>query len=466
MSVREFAMPDLGEGLTESELVSWEVAVGDTVELNQVIAEVETAKALVQLPSPWAGTVSRLLVQPGVVVRVGAPIVAIEVADAAGAPPAEPPARNAVLVGYGPPIEESSHPQRKSRGALLEREVESAVAAAGAGESQAAPVEAAPVEAAPVEDAAPSQAERPTSTPPVRKLAADLGVRLELVRGTGERGLITRDDVLRAGASAEASAVPPVLQDAGPPVMQDGGPPVMQDADRPDQDETRIAISGVRRRTAEAMVASAFTAPQASVFLTVDVTPTVELLAVVRGRAREGARPGILAVVAKALCIAVARTPQINARWDEAAGEIVQWRTVNLGIAVATDRGLIVPNVPKANELSLDRLANALSALSESARAGTTTPAALRGGTITISNVGVFGVDAGTPILVPGEAAILALGAISRRPWEHDGEIALRSVLTLSLTFDHRVVDGQQAATFLADIGAILAEPGVVLTMV
>ncbi|MET4581828.1 2-oxoisovalerate dehydrogenase E2 component (dihydrolipoyl transacylase) [Conyzicola nivalis] len=455
MSVREFAMPDLGEGLTESELVSWEVAEGDTVELNQVIAEVETAKALVQLPSPWAGTVSRLLVQPGVVVRVGSPIVAIEVADAAGYSASEPPARNAVLVGYGPPVEGGSRPQRKTRGALLEREAPAATGAEPAAPATLAAAGPAPVAPVPVEpDAATRPAERPLSTPPVRKLAADLGVRLELVRGTGERGMITRDDVLRAGASAEASARP------------SPGPHAPAPAAHTAPDETRIPISGVRRRTAEAMVASAFTAPQATVFLTVDVTPTVELLEVVRARAREGARPGILAVVAKALCIAVTRTPEINARWDESAAEIVQWRTVNLGIAAATDRGLIVPVVPAANELTLDRLANALAALSESARAGTTTPAALRGGTITISNVGVFGVDAGTPILVPGEAAILALGAISRRPWEHDGEIALRSVLTLSLSFDHRVVDGQQAATFLADIGAILAEPGVVLSMV
>jgi len=460
VSVREFAMPDLGEGLTESELVSWEVAEGDTVELNQVIAEVETAKALVQLPSPWAGTVSRLLVQPGVVVRVGSPIVAIEVADAAGHTPPETPARNAVLVGYGPPVEGGSRPQRTARGALLEREAPAAPAAVppAAAAQAAVPQAAVPPAAVPPADSAPAPAdsaappaERPLSTPPVRKLAADLGVRLELVRGTGERGMITRDDVLRAGASAEASA---------------RSSADLHDASSAAPDETRTPISGVRRRTAEAMVASAFTAPQATVFLTVDVTPTVELLDVVRARAREGARPGILAVVAKALCIAVTRTPEINARWDGSTGEIVQWRTVNVGIAAATDRGLIVPVVPAANELSLDRLANALAALSESARAGTTTPAALRGGTITISNVGVFGVDAGTPILVPGEAAILALGAISRRPWEHDGEIALRSVLTLSLSFDHRVVDGQQAATFLADIGAILAEPGVVLTMV
>jgi 2-oxoisovalerate dehydrogenase E2 component (dihydrolipoyl transacylase) len=436
VSVREFAMPDLGEGLTESELVSWEVAVGDTVELNQVIAEVETAKALVQLPSPWAGTVSRLLVEPGVVVRVGSPIVAIVVAVAAGPAPAAPPARNAVLVGYGPPVEGGARPQRRSRAALLER---------AEGVRPPEPSGRAP-------EPSVRRAERPTSTPPVRKLAADRGVRLELVRGSGEHGMITRDDVLRSAAEAAASAAPDRTDDRGTPVAH--------------PDETRVPVTGVRRRTAEAMVASAFTAPQATVFLTVDATPTVELLERLRTRRRDGARPGLLAVVAKALCIAVARTPEMNARWDEQAGEIVRWRTVNLGIAAATDRGLVVPNVARANELSLDALADALAALSERARAGTTTPETLRGGTITISNVGVFGVDAGTPILVPGEAAILAVGALARRPWEHRGRIALRSVLTLSLSFDHRVVDGQQAATFLADIGAVVAEPETVLAMV
>ena len=443
MSAREFAMPDLGEGLTESELVSWEVAEGDTVELNQVIAEVETAKALVQLPSPWAGTVSRLLVEPGAVVRVGSPIVAIEVADAAEPAPSGPPARNAVLVGYGPPVEGGARPQRRSRAALLER---------------------AQPERPPVPGRAPEppvrQAERPMSTPPVRKLAADRGVRLELVHGSGEHGTITRDDVLRSAAEAATSAGPPRPHDN----TGVSGPPRAPDQARPD--ETRVPVTGVRRRTAEAMVASAFTAPQATVFLTVDATPTVELLETLRSRRGVDTRPGLLAVVAKALCIAVARTPEMNARWDGAAGEIVRWRSVNLGIAAATDRGLVVPNVPRANELDLDGLAEALAALSERARAGTTAPEALRGGTITISNVGVFGVDAGTPILVPGEAAILAVGALSRRPWEHRGDIALRSVLTLSLSFDHRVVDGQQAATFLADIGAILAQPGTVLAMV
>jgi 2-oxoisovalerate dehydrogenase E2 component (dihydrolipoyl transacylase) len=450
VSVREFAMPDLGEGLTESELVSWEVAVGDTVELNQVIAEVETAKALVQLPSPWAGTVSRLLVEPGVVVRVGAPIVAIEVADAAGQASPEPPARNAVLVGYGPPVEATSHPQRRSRGALLEREAPRAAPVAQLSESPAPAASAASVhQAAPVQQ--PARAERPLCTPPVRKLAADLGVDLERVRGTGERGMITRDDVLRSQAPAAASA---------PPID-----PFVDAVDGVDG-EIRIPITGVRRRTAEAMVASAFTAPQATVFLTVDVTPTLELLDGLRDRARDGVRPGILAVVAKALCVAVGRTPQVNARWDAEANEIVQYRAVNLGIAAATDRGLIVPVVRGAESLALDALAAALAQLSEAARAGSTPPAALRGGTITISNVGVFGVDAGTPILVPGEAAILAIGAIVRRPWEFRGEIALRSVMTLSLSFDHRVIDGQQAATFLADIGAILAQPGIVLAMV
>jgi 2-oxoisovalerate dehydrogenase E2 component (dihydrolipoyl transacylase) len=448
VSVREFPMPDLGEGLTESELVSWEVAVGDEVALNQVIAEVETAKALVQLPSPWAGTVSRLLVEPGVTVRVGAPIVAIEVAD-----DAEPtlstttaPARNAVLVGYGPPVEAADRPQRRPRGALLERETPAPQVV----ERPAAPSPPAQhPEPRAAQTLTQTQTQRPLSTPPVRRLAAELGIDLVGLRGTGRGGMITRDDVLRGGQRMPTPTPAPGVE---------------RGAEVPD--ETRIAVAGVRRRTAEAMVASAFTAPQATVFLTVDVTPSLELLEVMRSRAREGARPGILALVAKALCLAVARTPGVNARWDEAAGEIVQFRHVALGIAVATGRGLIVPNVQRADELALDDLATALADLSEAARAGTTTPAALRGGTITISNVGVFGVDAGTPILVPGEAAILALGAITRRPWELRDEIALRSVMTLSLSFDHRVVDGQQAATLLADVGAILAEPGMVLAMV
>jgi pyruvate dehydrogenase E2 component (dihydrolipoamide acetyltransferase) len=284
----------------------------------------------------------------------------------------------------------------------------------------------------------------------VRKLARDLGVELTDLTGTGDGGLITREDVERA---AHASAMPqptPAGNRAG-------------DRAR----ETRIPIRSVRKHTAAAMVSSAFTAPHVSEFLTVDVTPTMELIAKLKAsREFAGLRVNLLTVVAKALCIAVARTPSVNSHWDDAAQEIVEFGYVNLGIAAATPRGLVVPNVKDADRLSLAQLAEALSGLVETARAGKASPADLGGGTISITNIGVFGIDAGTPILNPGEAMILAMGAVKRMPWEFRDEIALRQVVTLSASFDHRLVDGEQGSKFLADVGAILSDPGMLLTMV
>jgi pyruvate dehydrogenase E2 component (dihydrolipoamide acetyltransferase) len=231
--------------------------------------------------------------------------------------------------------------------------------------------------------------------------------------------------------------------------------------------ETRTPIKGVRKFTAAAMVASAFTAPHVTEFLTVDVTPTMDLLARLKAsHAFAGYRLTPLTIVAKAVLIALRRNPSLNSRWDEASQEIVQFNYVNLGIAAATPRGLTVPNIKDADSLTLTGLSEALTALTESARTGKTTPAELSGGTISITNIGVFGIDAGTPILNPGEAAILAVGAVRNMPWEYQGEVALRQVMTLSLSFDHRLVDGEQGSRFLADVGAILAEPGMVLTMV
>jgi len=447
--VKDFALPDLGEGLTESEIVSWHVAVGDTVALNQVIAEVETAKALVELPSPFAGVVNRLYAEPGATVQVGAPIVAFEIDDGSVAaapdvPAPEPDAvqppsgegaaagRQAVLVGYGPKIETGERPKRRAR----------SDAAHSAGPSD----DAKP----PAKMQTPSSStERPRSTPPVRKLARDLGVDLTTVTGTGERGLITRDDV-EAFASPAGEAIPTAAAARG---------------------ERRIPVSGVRKATAAAMVSSAFTAPHVTEFLTVDVTPTMELLESLKNTPSfRDSRLNILTIVAKALCIAVRRTPTVNAHWAaggaDGADEIVEYDAVHLGIAAATPRGLLVPNIKDADRLGLAEMADAIGELVSTARAGRTAPAALAGGTITITNVGVFGIDAGTPILNPGEAAILAMGAVRRQPWEYRGEIALRQVMTLSLSFDHRMVDGEQGSRFLADIGAILAEPGLVLTMV
>ncbi len=429
--IKVFTLPDLGEGLTESEIVAWRVAPGDTVTLNQLIAEVETAKAVVELPSPFAGVVAELHQQPGTIVRVGDPIVSFEVTGAESADgdgPGNPGEREAVLVGYGAAVERGGRPRRRERTGATD--------ATGTATSTTAPAAV----------SAPSGAatgERPRSTPPVRTLARTLGVDLTQVAGSGPTGLITREDV-------EAHAA----TDTRPTASGLGAR------------ETRSPIRSVRKLTAAAMVQSAFTAPHATEFLTVDVTATLDLIDMLRhDREFADAHIGILAVVAKALCLAVARTPEVNTHWDEAAGEIVQFHYVNLGIAAATPRGLIVPRIPDADRLGLADLAAALAALTRAARAGATSPADLRGGTISITNIGSFGIDAGTPILPPGEAVILALGAISPRPWEFRGEIALRQVVTLSVAFDHRLVDGEQAARFLTDVAGMLANPARALAL-
>lgn len=419
--MRDFALPDLGEGLTESELVEWHVAVGDRVVLNQTLADVETAKAVVQLPSPFEGVIGALYAEPGATVKVGAPLIGFESADA---PAVE---RNAVLVGYGPAVESGDRPKRKPRNVQ---------------EADEQPVFVPPRGAA-------------LSTPPVRKLAHDLGVDLELLTGSGEGGAVTREDVRAAASAAPVAQAAPVAPSALiAPSSMPGAPPTA---------ERRTPIKGVRKATAAAMVASAFTAPHVTEFLTVDVTRSSELVERLKAA---GERASMLAVVAKALCLAVPRNPTLNSRWDEPAREIVEFTGINLGIAVATPRGLMVPVVRDAHALTLGGLTEAISALAATARAGGTTPAALSGGTISITNVGVFGIDAGTPILNPGEAAILAMGAVRRLPWEFEGEVALRQVMTLSLSFDHRLVDGEQGARFLTDIGRVLVDPATVLTLV
>ncbi len=503
--LKDFALPDLGEGLTESEIVSWHVEIGDRVELNQILGEVETAKALVELPSPFAGVVSKLYAEPGTTVQVGSPIVAFELEDTgsgedgdasdlgpqtAGGPAGsrEPGGRQPVLVGYGPPIEDGSRPSRRRRSGSTAGTVDRGIADRAAAAPAAASAPTAPAAAVgdgaiedrivaaqgivddatadegvvggSAADAAASLATvRPRSTPPVRKLAHDLGVDLALVTGTGEDGLITRTDVesyVTEGAGAPISVAADGSAPPEPALAGSGG-----------RRETRFPIAGVRKRTAEAMVASAFTAPQATEFLTVDVTAALELIESLKSAPGfRDKRLSILTLAAKALCIAVARTPEINSRWDGGAGEIVQYGYVNLGIAAATQRGLLVPNVKDADRMPLADLADAIAQLVDEARAGRTVPSGLTGGTITITNVGVFGIDTGTPILNPGEAGILALGAVRRLPWEYRGEVALRQVMTLSVTFDHRLVDGAQGSRFLTDIGAILAEPGVALSMV
>ncbi|MFC8923740.1 dihydrolipoamide acetyltransferase family protein [Cellulosimicrobium sp. NPDC057127] len=524
---REFRLPDLGEGLTESDIVVWHVAAGDRVELNQVIAEVETAKALVDLPSPYAGVVATLHAQEGQTVNVGDPIVTFEVDEPAAAPGAEPPSPaeprverqpeaptpaeprverqpealspaeprverqpeahvpqkpgfgtsegaerpddsevvEPNLVGYGARPDRTGRPTRRRRRAApgaepgVARQPETAVPHdPGLGSSTG-----------PDGAAAPDRLdERPRSTPPVRALAKKLGVHVERVAGTGPDGLVTRADVL-AAVSCHRD-VPHVARPTAVParaVAAVTGAPTVPDA--ADDDALRVPVRGVRKHTAAAMVSSAFTAPHATVFLTVDVTRSAELLDRLRThRLARGSRVTVLALAARALCLAVPRHPDLNSAWHDlpdGTAEIWQHRHVDLGIAVATDRGLVVPHVPHADALDLPALADGITELTATARAGRTAPERLAGGTITITNVGVFGVDAGTPILVPGQAAILGLGAVRRRPWEHDGEVALRDVVTLSVSFDHRVVDGEQAARFLADLGALLEDPALALLL-
>lgn len=493
--LRSFTMPDVGEGLTEADILSWSVKPGDTVEVNQIVVEIETAKAAVELPSPYAGVVAELHADVGDTVEVGTPIITIDVAGSAAvsvppdvgsahedmvpspAPPTDalptsppprtgaapvdaspvdrPPAptdapptiesteRQPVLVGYGPRSGTVARRARKSTGPRVTPSAEAAF------------------NIPPAPSAEPEPVHHVLAKPPVRKLAKSLGVDLADVAPTGPNGTVSRADVEAAGAGdiARPSAAGPAtaIDAAAAPTGRGVGAA-----------ETRIPIKGVRKYTAAAMVASAFTAPHVTEFVTVDVTPMMELRDRVAGRREfRDVKVSPLLFVARAVILATRRTPQINATWDDAAGEIVLKHYVNLGIAAATGRGLIVPNIKGADGLSLLELAVAIRDLTEIARSGKTPPPDMAGGTITITNVGVFGVDTGTPILNRGEAGIVAFGAVRRMPWVvhvgGDEQITPRWVTQLAVSFDHRVVDGQQGSQFLADVAAVLADPGLAL---
>ncbi|MFD5366180.1 dihydrolipoamide acetyltransferase family protein [Streptomyces sp. NPDC127103] len=475
-------MPDVGEGLTEAEILKWYVQPGDTVEDGQVVCEVETAKAAVELPIPFDGTVHELRFPEGTTVDVGQVIISVNVgggaapeAPAAEAAPvvqaaapapvapaveeeAEPQGRTPVLVGYGVAASSTKRRPRKAG--------QGAVPAAPAAPAQAAPAVVPVPVAVPV--SVPEQlnghgpgAGRPLAKPPVRKLAKDLGVDLATVTPTGPDGIITREDVHAAAAPAPAPAVEapaPVAEPAAVPAAAQAvqaAPAVSTDAR-----ETRVPVKGVRKATAAAMVGSAFTAPHVTEFVTFDITRTMKLVEELKsGTDMAGLRVNPLLLIAKAVLVAVRRNPEINAAWDEAAQEIVLKHYVNLGIAAATPRGLLVPNIKDAHAQTLPELSASLSELISTARDGKTTPAAMQGGTFTITNVGVFGVDTGTPILNPGESAILAVGAIKLQPWVHKGKVKPRQVTTLALSFDHRLVDGELGSKFLADVAAILEQP-------
>jgi 2-oxoisovalerate dehydrogenase E2 component (dihydrolipoyl transacylase) len=456
---KDFRLPDLGEGLTEGEILTWLVALGDEVKLNQPIVEVETAKAAVEIPSPYAGVVKTLHHEAGATVDVGSPIITFDV-DPDGeipstqgddmvprepglvgspAPKAETEEKITVLVGSGP---KTGKLTRRARKPAAEIEVE-APAAEREQPRQPARVSAAAVaaKAEQVSAGADTADIHVLAKPPVRKLARDLGVDLRRINGTGPNGTVSRTDVESAADTAGSSA-----GTTRPLVAQVG--------------DQRIPVKGVRKVTAQAMVASAFTAPHVTEFLTVDVTPTMDLVKRLRAMPDfAGVKVSPLLLVARALLVGVRRHPMLNSSWDDDAQEIVVRGAVNLGIAAATPRGLMVPNVKDAGSLPLPDLARALEQLTLTARDGKTTPADMQHGTITITNVGVFGVDSGTPIINPGEAAILCFGAVRDMPWVHEGELCVRKVTQLSLSFDHRIIDGQLGSEFLSDVAALLADP-------
>ncbi|WNZ10129.1 dihydrolipoamide acetyltransferase family protein [Streptomyces sp. 11x1] len=479
-SPREFKMPDVGEGLTEAEILKWYVQPGDTVTDGQIVCEVETAKAAVELPIPYDGVVRALHFPEGTTVDVGTSIIAVDVAGGAApagadeAAPAEPavepkpaakpvaaPAakkpegRKPVLVGYG--VAESSTKRRPRKGV--------------------------PAAAAPAEDTLYGASAlqgiqgdlnghgqhgvtvaRPLAKPPVRKLAKDLGVDLSTITPSGPDGIITREDVHAAVVPPKAPE--PVTETPTAPVapaapVQTPVPVASYDGAR----ETRVPVKGVRKATAAAMVGSAFTAPHVTEFVTVDVTRTMKLVEELKqDKELAGLRVNPLLLIARALLVAIRRNPDINATWDEAAQEIVVKHYVNLGIAAATPRGLIVPNIKDAHAKTLPELAQSLSELVSTAKEGRTSPGAMQGGTVTITNVGVFGIDTGTPILNPGESAILAVGSIKLQPWVHKGKVKPRQVTTLALSFDHRLVDGELGSKVLADVAAILEQPKRLIT--
>ncbi|MBK9739104.1 MAG: 2-oxo acid dehydrogenase subunit E2 [Actinobacteria bacterium] len=409
MAAQVFSLPDVGEGLTEAEILKWHVRPGDVVAVNQVIVEIETAKASVELPCPFAGTVELLHVDEGAIVPVGSPIISIT-SDAVTV--VDSPERRAVLVGYG--VLDAGAPSRRERRAP-----------AGA-ETPAATVVASPTRVV-------------RAKPLVRKLAREKGVDIAALTASGANGEVTREDVLGAIAAE----------------------------DRPNSRSTgaageRVPVRGVQRAMAEAMVQSAFTAPHVTEWVDVDMSRSLEVLRVLReapGNTEVRITPMIL--VAAGLIRAARQHPRVNSTWVDGAGgaDVVIHRDVHLGIAADTPRGLLVPTIKNATSLGVVELARRVQQLIDTARAGRSTPADLTGGTITLTNVGVFGVDGGTPIITPGQSAILAMGRILDRAWVVDGQVVARPVMQLSLSFDHRVIDGALGSRVLQSVAEFLRDP-------
>lgn len=479
-----FVLPDPGEGLTEADIVSWKVAPGDAVTVNQILVEIETAKSLVELPSPHAGTIAELLVTEGATVEVGTPIVrfggadsgtAAEAAPASAAPAAsaagdgaageaagdDSASGGATLVGYGAVASSSKRRQRKAGAAPAQpAAVPQAAAGASGGAASAATTIDASATGSASSAATTATGGRPLAKPPVRKLAKDQGIDLASVRATGANGEVTRADLQAhvdgtAASAAGSGAQAAGAQAAGASAAGAATTAAAASADR----EWQEPLKGVKRAMSNAMVASAFTSPHVTVGVDVDVTGMMDLVRRLKAERAlgEDVRVSPLLIIAKAVTRAALRHPGMNARLDD---EVITYRGyVNLGIAAATDRGLIVPNIKGADGMGLAELASEIGELVAVARSGRTTPAAQSGGTITITNVGVFGVDWGTPIINPGESAIVAAGRVVKKPWVVDDEIVPREVMTLAVSADHRVVDGEVVSRFLRDVADALEDP-------
>lgn len=439
-----FLLPDVGEGLIEAEIVTWKVSVGDVVVLNQPLVDVETAKAVVELPSPFAGVVATLHAAVGDTVEVNAPLVTFDV----GGEPAphanekkvvhdvpDEQRREPVLIGYGVAPDDAVAPRRPRRPA-------------------SPPASPAPV-------VAPGAVR---TTPPVRLLAKQLRVDLATVRGTGREGIITRGDVERAlsrddGASTRHAAREPATSLAGSRFI---GREIASWSDGPR--EERFAVKGVLRAMAEAMVESTTQQPQATVWTRVDATRTMSLIGGLKAHPNfRDLRLSPLTVVALAVCDAARHFPGINSSFDALNNEVVVRRYVNLGIAADTPRGLVVPNIKDAERLDVRAMARALMDLVDAARDASTTPHDMAATTITITNVGPFGVDGAMAILPPGTGAIVCVGQVVKAPWVVADEVVVRQVVELSMTFDHRHIDGALASRVMAHIGRFLEDPATAL---
>ncbi len=491
MAVKDFILPDLGEGLTEGEIVSWLVEVGDVVEVDQPVAEIETATAVVEVPSPFAGTVTKRFGEVGEEVEVGTPLVSIDSEAGASAPTPEPATPDPVVprTGPGAPAEDEAvgemvpdarhdRPVDGEPGTIAPADdgdggsgnvlVGYGTGAGGgsrrrrasAGNGAVAPATAPPTK--PTSGGPGTSGGRPLAKPPVRKLAKDLGVDLASLSGSGPSGSVTREDVHAAvgePAAAPATAQP---EPVGVLVTTPDHEPLRSAPPNASPELERIPVRGVRKRISQQMTKSRREIPDATTWVDADATRMMELRARLNARQTD-VKISPLALVLRAAVAGLREIPMVNARLDVEANEIVVPRTVNLGFAAQTDRGLVVPVIKDADRRSTVGIAQELNRLAAAARAGTVKPDEMTGGTFTVSNYGSFGVDGGSAIINHPEAAILGVGRITDKPWVVDGALEVRKVTQLSIAFDHRILDGGEAAVFLRFVADCVEDPDFLL---